>query len=534
MTDALAQYLEEHAERIVERWCAEVRRDPMQPANRLKLQGAALYDHLPSLLRMLATCLRGGSSENVEKEGAEHGHQRRQHGYTVAELLWEMTLFRRVLMAVIEREFQKTAHPLSADDLAAARLCVLDLLDRSVHASVSQFMREAEGERDEARTRAADATARLQQVNARLEEAHVQKDRFLSILSHELRNPLAPILNTVHVLQRLDHGRADVSTHYALIERQARHMSRLVDDLLDLNRIAYGKLELRSQVVSVQAAIAFAVEGSRAAFDEKGVELRVDIAEQPLAVFADSTRLSQIAMNLLNNAVKYTPRSGSTVLSVRAQGSEVVISIRDTGAGIAPGMLKRIFEPFEQADTTLAHSRGGLGLGLMIARGLVKAQGGEIEAHSAGPGRGSEFIVRLPISLSEPADAVSGVGPKTDSVTPRRIAVVEDNEDAREALATALRLAGHEVFLAGNAAQAREIARTEAPDTFILDIGLPDTDGYALAEELRENRAGKGARLIAITGYGSQMDRERARAAGFDHHLTKPVEVAQLTALLSD
>ncbi len=534
MFDALADYLLHHGDEILVDWRDAVRRDPTHPANRVGLDASALDDHLPSLLRMLGSGLRGIATEEAEKEGAEHGHQRRTHGYTVTDVLWEMTLFRRVLMAAVETELQRTPRPMSDGDAAAARLVLLDLLDRSVHASVKQYMSEAEAERDEARAQVSDTTARLQEANAQLKEAHVQKDRFLSVLSHELRNPLAPILSAVHVLNRLATDDPMTEPHRAIIERQARHLSRLVDDLLDLNRIAYGKLELRPEVVSLQTAVTFAVDSSYHAFAEKDVHLIVDIADEPIVVFADSTRVSQVVLNLLANAVKFTPSGGSVTVSLRVHRNEAELSVRDTGAGIPPEMLTSIFEPFEQGDTSLAHSSGGLGLGLMIARALVEAQGGKIEARSAGVSSGAEFVVRFPLSLSEPAAPAPGLSRLTEPVKPHRIALIEDNDDAREALATALRLAGHEVFTAGTADDGLEIARREKPDTFILDIGLPDRDGYALARTLRADEATKAAMLIALTGYGTETDRSRAREAGFNHHLTKPVDVERLSALLRE
>jgi signal transduction histidine kinase/ActR/RegA family two-component response regulator len=533
MFEALTQFLLDHSEALLQRWRDEARRDPTQPANRLGLAGAQLDDHLPALLRMLASDLRGVAPDHVEKEGAEHGHQRRSHGYTATEVLWEMTLFRRVLTAAVEGEFQTSAHRLSDEGLAAARLSLLDLLDRSVHASVSQYIREAEVERDEARAQVADTTARFQDANTQLKDAQLQKDRFLSVLSHELRNPLAATLTSVHLLKRLGSPDPKTELYHAIIERQTRYLSRLVDDLLDLNRIAYGKLELRPEAVFLQGPVTLGIESSQGAFAEKGVDLVLDLAEHPIVVFADSTRVSQVVMNLLANALKFTPAGGRVTVSLQAVEREAVICVRDTGAGIPAELLPRVFEPFEQADMSLAHGSGGLGIGLMIARGLIESQGGKIEAHSDGAERGAEFVVRLPLSLSDPSTPNS-LRPDRDSVSPRRIVLIEDNEDARGALATALRFFGHEVFVGSTAEEALELARTEAPDTFVLDIGLPGTDGYSLAKALRATSEGQNATLIALTGYGTERDRDRARDAGFSHHLTKPLDVDTLIKLLGD
>ena len=510
--EALGRFILDNADSILDRWRSGVRADPSQPAHRVGLSGRDLDDHLPSLLQMLGNGLLGTAPDQVEREGAEHGHQRRVHGYRVAEVLAEMSVFRRALLTSVEVDFQATAHRLADEPHARARLNLFDLLDRSVHASVSRFMEEAEVERDEARAQVADTTARLQEANAQLKDAHVQKDRFLSVLSHELRNPLSPILNAVGVVQRLAPDDPRTRVQHAIIERQTRHLSRLVDDLLDVNRIAYGKLELRPEVVSLKEAVLLAVEGSYAAFEEKGVTLEIDLADETIAVFADQTRISQVVMNLLANAVKFTPDGGSVAISLHVDKSEAVLRVQDTGAGIPAEVLPRIFEAFEQADTSLAHSEGGLGLGLMVARGLVEAQGGRIDAHSDGPNQGAEFIVRMPLSLSEPAPAPS-ISPAAPAEKPRRIVLIDDHEDAREALATALRLLGHEVFVGANAEEALQIAYKETPDTFILDIGLPGTNGYDLAKALRADGAATGAKLIALTGYGAERDRARARDA---------------------
>ncbi len=530
--EALARFILDGSDGILARWRAEVYRDPTQPANRVALSGRELDDHLPSLLRMLAHGLLGGTLDRVEDEGAEHGHQRRQHGYAVTELLWELTVFRRALMAAVESDFQATAERLDDRALARARLHLLDLLDRSVHASVSQYTREAEGERDEARAQVADTTTRLQDANTQLQEAHVQKDRFLSVLSHELRNPLAPILNAVHVLKRRGPPDPTSATHLTIIERQARHLSRLVDDLLDLNRITYGKLDLRPQVTALRATVTQAVESAASGFDAKGITLSLVVPETPVLVFADGMRLSQVVTNLLANALKFTPANGRVTVSLCTAGDDAVLTVADTGSGIGPHMVGRVFHAFQQEDTSLAHAAGGLGLGLMIAKALVEAQGGTIDVESAGADQGATFVVRLPLSRREPSTSPgTPAGPEPAAVV-RRIVVIEDNEDAREALATALRLCGHVVLVGADAAAALEFARTERPDTFILDIGLQDMDGYELARMLREAPETRAALLVAVTGYGQDADKQRARDAGFDHHLTKPVDVDTLDALL--
>ena len=260
--------------------------------------------------------------------------------------------------------------------------------------------------------------------------------------------------------------------------------------------------------------------------------LSLDLAEEPVAIFGDGMRLSQVVTNLLANALKFTPKGGLVTVSLRGGDGEAVLTVRDTGAGISADMLPRVFESFEQEETSLAHSQGGLGLGLMVARGFVEAHGGRIEAASLGTDQGATFVVRLPLSLTEPGAPIEAPNHSQTTSAPRQIVLIEDNEDAREALATALRLFGHEVFVGSRADEALKFAESADPDTFMLDIGLPGVDGYALARTLRERREMQGALLIAVTGYGQDADKQKARDAGFGHHLTKPVDVAKLEALL--
>jgi signal transduction histidine kinase len=410
--EAVSDHLLRRSDGILERWRNEIAHDPSQPANRLGLDRKATDDHLPSLLGMLASCLRGMPAEHVRKEGAAHGHQRRALGYTVDELLWEMALFRRVLTVTVDDFVKRSSHGDAVDAAAAVRHALFDLLDQSVRASVSQFMREAEAERDDALSKVADTTRRLQHVNAELTEAHVQKDRFLSILSHELRSPLSPILAAIHVLQRPSTNESTRHAQYQIIDRQARHLARLVEDLLDVTRIAHGKLELRREVVTLQDPITFSVESSQPLFEAKGVVLVLDLTRDPLPVLADSTRIAQAVMNLLTNAAKFTPASGSVTVALHRRDSTAELSIRDTGAGIAPEIVPAIFEAFTQGETCTSHGRGGLGLGLSIARGLVEAHGGTIEARSRGLGHGAEFIVRLP--LCESGSSTNSAAPAAD------------------------------------------------------------------------------------------------------------------------
>jgi len=387
--------------------------------------------------------------------------------------------------------------------------------------------------------------ARLRQYELRdrmqaLRQSDKQKDEFLATLSHELRNPLAPIRNALHVL-RLAGG--DEQTRARVIdtmERQTANVIRLVDDLLELSRINEGRIELRKERVKLQSILRSALEASAPLVEAAGHELIVHQPEQPLLLHADPVRLIQVISNLLNNAAKYSERGGKVVLTARAEGPEAVISVRDSGIGIPPEMLDRIFEMFVQVDTSLERTRQGLGIGLTLVKRLVELHGGEVQARSEGRGKGSEFIVRLPAFSDQrvptngtPAPAPEGNERRRSDLVRFRILVVDDHHDSGESLATLLRLLGHEVRVAYDGPAALEAARTFNPQVGLLDIGMPGMDGVELARRLRRDLRLDGVLLVALTGYGRDEDRQRSAAAGFNAHLVKPVDVAALNALLA-
>jgi PAS domain S-box-containing protein len=365
-----------------------------------------------------------------------------------------------------------------------------------------------------------------------LREADRRKDEFLATLAHELRNPLAPIRNGIEVLK---HAPADPVAGRAVLEmmdRQLAQMVRLVDDLLDVSRISRGKIELRTEPVELSAAIRNALETNRQAIEAAGHELVVDVPAEKILVEADLTRLSQVLANLLDNAAKYTPHGGRITLSVEAGADEVGVRVRDNGIGIPEHMIGQVFDLFTQVDGSLEKSQSGLGIGLTIVKRLVEMHGGRVAAHSEGPGKGTEFIVRLPRLASAPAPdnlphASSPRGPH------RRILVVDDNRDAAESMAMMLEIIGHETSMAHDGHQALEVAEAFRPDTILLDIGMPGMNGYETCRRLRETPRGRDMVVVALTGWGQDEDRERSREAGFDHHLTKPVELATLQALLT-
>jgi signal transduction histidine kinase/DNA-binding response OmpR family regulator len=373
--------------------------------------------------------------------------------------------------------------------------------------------------------------------NARLHKdvqtADRQKNDFLSMLAHELRNPLAPIRNAAEVLRLTGGDDPRVTWAREVISRQLAHLVRLVDDLLDVSRITQGKIRLQPERVNLAGVAAVAVEASRPLLDARRHRLVVSLPDDPVEVTGDPTRLAQILANLLNNAAKYTDEGGEIQLTVGVEGAAAVTRVRDTGIGIAADMLGTVFDLFSQIDSTIDRSQGGLGIGLTLVRRLVELHGGRVEVASEGPGRGSEFTVRLPLVASEALTPPPGRRPGHRPAAPRgrRVVLADDNRDAAESLAELLRMDGHEVRTAHDGRAALSLAGEFRPEAVILDIGLPQLDGYEVARRLA---AGRGPRplLIAVTGFGEERDRARSREAGFDAHLTKPADPVAIRELL--
>jgi PAS domain S-box-containing protein len=371
----------------------------------------------------------------------------------------------------------------------------------------------------------------LERSSQELREADRRKDEFLATLAHELRNPLAPIRNGLQLLGLAEPGSDVAEQARAMMERQTRHLVRLVDDLLEVSRITTGKLELRKAPVDLAAVLRSAVETSRPLVEAGGHTLTIEVPPQPIVVEADAVRLAQVAANLLNNAARYTEPGGRIELAARREGGEAEVSVRDNGIGIEPAMLARVFELFTQGGHAPAHGQGGLGIGLTLARTLVELHGGRIEARSAGRGQGSEFIVRLPVIAAQ-AIAEEPVAPPGPAGTPRRILIVDDNVDAARSLSMLLAAMGHEVQVAHDGAAALDQARAQCPDLLLLDLSMPGLDGFAVASGVRADPRLAGVRIVAVTGRGDERDRQRCREAGFDEHVVKPVAPERLRALL--
>jgi signal transduction histidine kinase len=376
-----------------------------------------------------------------------------------------------------------------------------------------------------------DAIAREQNARAEAERANRAKDDFLAMLGHELRNPLAPIVTAVQLLRR--RGAEAGERELTIIERQAHHLIHLVDDLLDVSRIAHAKIELKRERLEVDAAVADAIDMARPLIKQREHVLVVDVPRTGLEVDADRARLAQTIANLLTNAAKYTEPRGQITVTARRDGDGVVIAVRDTGIGISAEMLPMVFEMFVQERQALDRAQGGLGLGLSIVRGLVELHGGTVAARSEGLGRGSEFTIRLPAFARAAAGAAEQQAPSAaPGAHGHRILVVDDNEDAAAMLADLLECLGNTTRIAHHPYDALRLMSEFEPELALLDIGLPEMDGYELARRLRELPPARQLRLIALTGYGQDSDREQALAAGFDAHFVKPVAIEALEGLI--
>jgi len=426
--------------------------------------------------------------------------------------------------------------PFVTSNIGASLLQVA--LFMAVVAVTGLFLGAATAERNRSERRRSEDYARLRSSEERLarqaEElaaADRRKDEFLAVLGHELRNPLAPLQNGLELLALGGSDQALVAHARQVMERQLRHLVRLVDDLLDVSRIRSGKIVLEPERVEMGAMVASAVELARPLIDARNHDLQTLLPEQPLWTNADRIRLPQLLANLLNNAAKYTEEGGSIVLSVAPAGQEVLVKVRDNGIGMDAQALDNVFELFAQAAGPAHLVQGGLGVGLSLARSIAELHGGVLTAQSDGPGKGSEFVLRLPAAAAPEAHAA----PEKLAAEPaprQRILVVDDNVDAAESLGTMLAYSGHDVRVAHGGVEALSAAREFSPNVMILDLGMPEMDGYAVARAVRSDPRFAATRLIALSGYGQPDDRRRTADVGFDEHLVKPVEHDVLNAAL--
>ena len=376
-----------------------------------------------------------------------------------------------------------------------------------------------------------DVTPR-KQVEDELRAANRQKDQFLAMLAHELRNPLAPITTAAHLLKMGHLDTPGVRNASEIIARQAEHMTSLVNDLLDVSRVTRGLVTLEKEELDLNVIVADALEQVRPLIEAKRHALRMELSGEPVQVQGDRTRLVQVLSNILNNAAKYTPAGGQIALRVTPHGDRVTVTVADNGIGIEPDVLPYIFELFTQAERTPDRSQGGLGIGLALVKSLIVLHGGTVDARAA-PGRGSEFEICLPRKEVDVNASAAGAAQDRPKQEPLRVLVVDDNQDAAQLLAMALEAQGHAVSVEFDGRGALLRARQERPEVMLLDIGLPDTDGYALARQLRALPELRGVVLVALTGYGQEEDRRQAEAAGFDHHLVKPADLERVSEILA-
>jgi PAS domain S-box-containing protein len=367
-----------------------------------------------------------------------------------------------------------------------------------------------------------------------LADLHRRKDEFLAMLSHELRNPLAPILNATHLLSLQKDENHIQKQARTIIERQVGQLAHLVDDLLDISRVTTGKIRLHEEDTDLRGIIERAIEATRPLIEQRKHELTVTLSPDPIWLRADVTRIEQVVVNLLNNAAKYTDEGGHIWLTADQEGDFALLQVRDNGVGIAPELIPHIFDLFTQGNRSLERAQGGLGIGLTLVQKIVELHRGSVEAKSAGTGKGSEFTVRLPLMVSEPSQKAMPAAPVLPSSHTARVLVVDDNADAADSIAMILRLSGYDVQVAYSGQSALETAIEYQPSIILLDVGLPEMDGYEIARRLRQRPQLSDAWLIALTGYGQDSDRQQSQEAGFDYHLVKPVNTQELEALVAN
>jgi signal transduction histidine kinase/CheY-like chemotaxis protein len=488
---------------ILARWQDEVRRDPEQAALIHKIGDQELEDHLPGLTDKVIKLLRGEPTENLEEDAAWHGRHRRTIGFSVVPLLRELQILRRVLTDMIKEIIGPNA---SAEEIERGRNLIIDTVDSSTNASVLQFILAAEEERNSA------------QGEAR--ELHQQRDRFLATLSHELRNQVSPILLGTRLLKDLKPSDQRMQQTIERIERQARHQAILIDDLLEISRFRYGKLQLKREELDLRLPVQQTVETFQNDFQAKQLNVKIEVPDGPLFANVDEARIAQVLTNLLSNAMKFTPAGGTITVRLAEQGDSAVLTVRDTGVGIEPEMLPDLFTMFFQTNEPSKTVKNGLGVGLALVKVLVELHGGTVDAQSEDAGKGANFTVRLPILAER-------LRPQT-----RRVLVVDDNSDHLALLADLLRERGYEVTEARDASEALRLISDQKPHACVIDIGLPDMDGYELARKLREIPATRDSRLIAVTGYGTKADAHLFHEAGFDHYFPKPTNIEELSRVL--
>lgn len=498
---------------LVERW--RQRALEAQP-NARHAHRDVLLDDFPGFLAALGRSLAQSlDSENGphSQPARAHGAQRWQAGWSLDELVRDYQLLRPVVLEYLDEALDR---PLQLNEVLAVGVA----FDEAISESVGHYVRHRDEQLEELHRS-------IKEQSTALKEADRRKNEFLATLAHELRNPLAPLRNSLDILRLAPPGTAPVADVCGIMDRQIHVLTRLLDDLLDVSRIAQGKLVLRQERLDLRTILDDALQMSRPSLETRRHRVSLALPAEPLPGLVDRARLLQVFVNLLNNAAKYTPEGGHIELGAERCDGQVVVTVKDNGIGIPGDMLGRVFDLFTQLD---GRRGDGLGIGLTLVRRLVELHGGRVRVHSAGEGQGSEFTVTLPAAngAAQPAHELAAQPPPGPG---RRILIVEDNIDGRESLATLLRMLGHEVSVAGDGPSGLQAALADKPAVALIDIGLPGLDGYEVA---RQVRAGLGAAvlLVALTGHSQPEDRRRALEAGFNAHLPKPIDLDALRQLL--
>jgi signal transduction histidine kinase len=456
-------------------------------------------------------------------------------GYELAAMIRQHPRFQQTAIIFVSAVMLNDLDRLRGYECGAVDYVPVPVVPEILRAKVSVFAelyrktRALEQLNAELEQRVAERTAALEATTTALQEADRRKDEFLAILAHELRNPLAPIRTAVQLLRLKELDSQQQSRARDVIERQVEHLVTLIDDLLDVSRITRGMITLQREPVLVGAIVARAVETTRPVIDANHHELTLELPDELITIDGDKTRLVQMLANLLHNAAKFTDPGGRIHLTVARDAGQAVISVSDTGIGIPGELIPKVFELFTQVHSKADRAQGGLGIGLALVRRLAEMHGGTVTAHSEGPGRGTEFTVRIPALATQKVGGspINAPGPIVIG-EPRRILVADDNRDAAESLELQLQLAGHDVRIVHDGVQALAVANDFKPHIVLLDLGMPKMDGYETARTIRRHSWGKSVALIALTGWGQPQDRERTAEAGFDLHLVKPVHEAQL------
>jgi signal transduction histidine kinase/ActR/RegA family two-component response regulator len=513
---------------LLDRWA---RRATEEQPNAKRVHHDVLLDDLTGFLEELAAHLASDAPSDRRhcRSAREHGGQRWQTGWSLAEVVRDYRILRLVVLEHLDDTLDR---PLHLREIQAVGLALDDAIEASVERFVfdrEEQLRRMQDGFDAQRRR--EAEEQFDRQAAALRAADRRKNEFLATLAHELRNPLSPLRNALEAVRLGGDSPTAIQEVRAMMDRQVRHLTHLVDDLLDVARIAEGKISLHKQRLDLRATLEQAVQMNAPLVEARRHRFLLDLPKAPVCTDGDPARLLQVFVNLLNNATKYTPPGGELTLALTVEDNQAVVRVRDNGVGIPPAMLGQVFDLFTQLDVGPERPQGGLGIGLTLVKRLVELHGGTITAASSGNGQGSEFSVHLTALPGESVGQHQKSVPDATSL-PRNILIIEDNTDSRESLARLLRMVGHQVVVAADGREGLELALRDQPDVALIDIGLPDMDGHRLAAQLRI-RLGTSIFLAALTGYGQPEDRERALGAGFNAHVTKPVDWDALQALLS-